>query len=137
MGFMAILPFLKGKNLSLNITWHHQNITFYRDKKQNISYFSLMLTNISKFGSNICGYFDWFYINGIKMIVQYLSCKKLNILGHQNLTAYSSDLNNHAYQIIVPTCRIPENSNSAYWNNSAYIPKYRKLIIVPICNNSA
>ena len=47
------------------------------------------------------------------------------------LLYYSSDLNNHAYQIIVPTCQIPENSNSAYWNNSAYIPKYRKT------NNSA
>ena len=66
-GSMANFASLRGKNLFLNITWRHQNITFYRDKKQNISYFSFMLTNISKVGSNFFGYLDWFDLYWIKI----------------------------------------------------------------------
>ena len=52
-GSMANFAFLRGKNLFLNITWRHQNITFDRDKKQKSSSFFLILTNISKTVTNI------------------------------------------------------------------------------------
>ena len=39
--------------------------------------------------------------------------------------------------ITVPTYKNPENANNAPLNNSAYLPKFLKLISMPVFNNNA